>query len=164
LRADERQPFGDRRQPSARLRRQCRARAHEAGVVAIERAGLLRIEACAAALRNQRSDAAEQPAVLENVAVMARQERRHFEVDRLKSVIRMRPGQQVERRRHLIEVVPAPLQCADRIVEIRCIGCACDCLDRGFMLAQDVKKSRTEVLRRYGFERWQTKGRVPSGQ
>ena len=95
------------------------AGAREVQMIAFEHAGLFFIKAKLCLIRLQGLDAGKQRFVEIGLAAMARQDRRHLALDRLKFVIGGRAGEIVEDVRDLVEAAPAALQRLDGVGECR---------------------------------------------
>ena len=129
LRAKARQPLGDLGEARLLLRRKPRAGAREISMIAFEHARLFFIQAELFFIGLQRFDAGEQRFVEIGLAVMARQDRRHFALDRLQFVIARGAGEVEEDAGDLVEAAPAALQRLDGVGEARRRGIAGDGVD-----------------------------------
>ena len=115
-------PFGDFGQALLGGLGLAAAGAHEIGVIALENAHLLRGKRERLPLCVHGGDAAEQIVVEVDLAVVAREDRRHVALDLFESVVRVRPGQIVEHRGDTAEKRAALFQRLDGVCECRCFA------------------------------------------
>ena len=164
LGAEARQPLVDRRQPVLRRFLQRAARAHEAGVVAVEHARLLGRKAEAVAPAVKLGDAGIKRAVQIDRVVVAREQRRDFALHRLDGVGRIGAGQHEEHVGDPVERPAGALHRDNGVVEARRRGVGCDRVDLGAVAAERRIEGRAELLGLDGAEGRQAESAGPVGK
>ncbi len=140
LSAEARQPLVDRRQAILRRLLERAARAHEAGVIAVEHARLLGRKAEAVAASIEIGDAGIERAVQVDRVVVAGEQRRDFALDRLDGVAGVGAGQHEEHVGDAVERAAAALQRRDGVVEARRRGVGGDRVDLGAVRGQRARR------------------------
>ncbi len=131
--------------------------AAEAGVIALEHALLLGVEAGRIGRAHHRIDAAEQRRTRIDLVPMAGKLRRQFALDCEQRVVGIGAGQDVEDLVDALQRPPAEFQRFDCIGETRRLGVRLDGRDLGFMLGNGAGKGRPELLGRDVIERRNTR-------
>ena len=143
---------------------QCRARAHEAAVVAIEHACLFGCQPEPIAAGVKVGDAGVERAVEIERVVVAGEQRRDVALDFLDLIAGIGAGQHEEHGLHLVERTAGALQLLNGVLKGGCFRIGGDCLDLGAVLRERRIEGRTEVLRRERAEGRQPEGTGPLGE
>jgi hypothetical protein len=95
---------------------------------------------------------------------VAREQRRHRQIQFFQGVVGVCPGQKMKGRGDAAKIRPTPLQRRDGVVETRRFRVRRDPLDAPAVLIEDAIERRTEVLRPDAVEWRQAEGRLPIRQ
>ncbi len=146
--AERREPLDDLGKPLAFVRRESRALAAVAGVVALQHAPLLGRQAKAVALLMERVEAGEQRLVHPDPGPMRGAARRDVALDRQQRSGRVGADQVPEHVVDALQGAAGILQRDDGVVEGRRLGLRRDLCDLGVVLGEGPLVSRKEVFGR----------------